>query len=247
MNLIELISLQIKKLFDGLAAVKAKNTELDGKVRALETTGGQKGDPGKSAYEVAKEAGYTGTKEDWLGTLNGPIGPQGPAGPTGPQGLKGEMGSPFSIERTFATKALLEADRTVAQGKFAVVASSNPDTDPDNGRLYVRTATGWTFVLDLSGVKGIQGPAGQNGPAGPAGAQGIPGERGQAGPKGDKGDSANLIAAEVTALPATSGAYKDGDMILVVPAGARKENGKLYSFKLANRAWELIFDYSTIQ
>ena len=155
MNLIELISLQIKKLFDGLAAVKAKNTELDGKVRALETTGGQKGDPGKSAYEVAKEAGYTGTKEDWLRTLKGP--------------------------------------------------------------------------------------------AGPAGAQGIPGERGQAGPKGDKGDSANLIAAEVTALPATSGAYKDGAMILVVPAGARKENGKPYSFKLANRTWELIFDYSTIQ
>jgi collagen triple helix repeat protein len=167
LNLIELISLQIKKLFDGLAAVKAKNTELDGKVRALETTGGQKGDPGKSAYEVAKEAGYTGSKEDWLRTLKGPTGPQGPAG--------------------------------------------------------------------------------QNGPAGPAGAQGIPGERGQAGPKGDKGDSANLIAAEVTALPATSGAYKDGDMILVVPAGARKENGKLYSFKLANRTWELIFDYSTIQ
>lgn len=171
----------------------------------------------------------------------------GAPGRQGPQGLKGKMGSPFSIERTFATKALLEADRTVAQGKFAVVASANPDTDPDNGRLYVRTATGWTFILDLSGVKGIQGPAGQNGPAGPAGAQGIPGERGQAGPKGDKGDSANLIAAEVTALPATSGAYKDGDMILVVPAGARKENGKLYSFKLANRTWELIFDYSTIQ
>lgn len=77
--------------------------------------------------------------------------------------------------------------------------------------------------------------------------QGLKDHQDLPGPKGDKGDSANLIAAEVTALPATTDAYKDGDMILVVPAGTKKENGKLYSFKLANRTWELIFDYSTIQ
>lgn len=103
------------------------------------------------------------------------------------------------------------------------------------------------------GARGETGPAGPQGPQGPKGSTGLtgpegpPGPPGPPGPKGDKGDSANLIAAEVTALPATSGAYKDGDMILVVPAGERKENGKLYSFKLANRTWELIFDYSTIQ
>ncbi len=32
---------------------------------------GDKGDPGKSAYEVAKAGGYTGTEAEWLASLNG--------------------------------------------------------------------------------------------------------------------------------------------------------------------------------
>lgn len=133
---------------------------------------GADGKDGKSAYEIAKENGYEGTKEEWLKSLKGERGPVGPEGPrgergeTGQQGIqgiqgeRGERGSPFSIHRTFRTKEQLEADRTVQEGGMAVVASNNPDTDEDNGRLYVRTAEGWTFLLDLSGVKGIQGPAG---------------------------------------------------------------------------------------
>lgn len=54
-----------------------------------------KGDTGKSAFEVAVEAGYVGTKEQWLATLVGPqgeTGPQGEQGPEGPRGPKGETG-----------------------------------------------------------------------------------------------------------------------------------------------------------
>lgn len=152
---------------------------------------GADGKDGKSAYEIAKENGYEGTKEEWLKSLKGERGPVGPEGlrgergETGQQGMqgfqgvqgiqgeRGERGSPFSIHRTFRTKEQLEADRTVQEGGMAVVASDNPDTDEDNGRLYVRTAEGWDFLLDLSGVKGIQGPAGERGPQGiqgPAGA-----------------------------------------------------------------------------
>ena len=32
---------------------------------------GEKGDPGKSAYELAVDAGYTGTVDDWLESLKG--------------------------------------------------------------------------------------------------------------------------------------------------------------------------------
>lgn len=37
-----------------------------------------KGDPGKSAYELARENGFSGTLQDWLDYLVGPVGPQGP-------------------------------------------------------------------------------------------------------------------------------------------------------------------------
>lgn len=61
-----------------------------------------KGNPGKSAYQIAVSNGFTGTEVDWLNSLQGATGPkgdpgeQGPPGDTGeqgPQGIKGEDGS----------------------------------------------------------------------------------------------------------------------------------------------------------
>ena len=199
MNVLELIALQFKKVSKNITDLKSKDKELEGKVASLEASAGpgQKGADGKSAYEIALENGYTGSKEDWLQSLKGERGLQGPPGPTGPQGQqgiqgvqgtegpqgpRGEMGKPFSISKTFKTKVELEADRTVAEGEMAVVSSDNPDADEDNGRLYLRTTDGWSFLLDLSGVKGIQGPAG------PIGSEGPKGEKGDTGPAGPKGD-----------------------------------------------------------
>lgn len=207
MNVLQLMALQFKKISQSLNALKSKDKELEEKVTSLETSAvpGPKGADGKSAYEIAKENGYTGTKEEWLQSLKGNTGLQGPPGPPGPQGQqgiqgipgaeglqgpRGEMGKPFSISKTFKTKAELEADQTVKEGEMAVVSSDNPDTDEDNGRLYVRTEDGWSFLLDLSGVKGIQGPAGPIGPEGPMGPPGPPGPTGpagQPGPAGPKG------------------------------------------------------------
>ena len=207
MNVLQLMALQFKKISQSLNALKSKDKELEEKVTSLETSAvpGPKGADGKSAYEIAKENGYTGTKEEWLQSLKGDTGLQGPPGPPGPQGQqgtqgiqgaeglqgpRGEMGKPFSISKTFKTKAELEADQTVKEGEMAVVSSDNPDTDEDNGRLYVRTEDGWSFLLDLSGVKGIQGPAGPIGPEGPMGPPGPPGPTGpagQPGPVGPKG------------------------------------------------------------
>ena len=196
MNVLQLMVLQFKKISQSLNALKSKDKELEEKVTSLESSAGSgpkgaDGKDGKSAYEIAKENGYEGTKEEWLKSLKGERGPAGPEGPrgergeTGQQGMqgfqgvqgiqgeRGERGSPFSIYRTFRTKEQLEADRTVQEGGMAVVASNNPDTDEDNGRLYVRTAEGWDFLLDLSGVKGIQGPAGERGPQGIQGPAGV--------------------------------------------------------------------------
>ena len=43
----------------------------------------ESGVEGKSAFDVAVENGFNGTKEEWLESLRGPAGPQGPAGPRG--------------------------------------------------------------------------------------------------------------------------------------------------------------------
>ena len=51
-----------------------------------------KGDPGKSAYEIAVEQGFVGTEEEWLESLKGQDGAQGPQGPQGPQGEPGVSG-----------------------------------------------------------------------------------------------------------------------------------------------------------
>ena len=51
-----------------------------------------KGDPGKSAYEIAVEHGYVGTEEEWLASLHGATGAQGPQGEQGPHGEPGVSG-----------------------------------------------------------------------------------------------------------------------------------------------------------
>ena len=76
---------------------------------------GDKGNPGadgKSAYQVAVDNGFVGTKAQWLLSLvgqQGPQGPSGPAGATGPQGSAGSNGSDgrgiASIVRTSGTGA----------------------------------------------------------------------------------------------------------------------------------------------
>lgn len=51
-----------------------------------------KGDPGKSAYEIAVEQGFVGTEAEWLESLKGQDGAQGPQGEQGPEGEPGVSG-----------------------------------------------------------------------------------------------------------------------------------------------------------
>ena len=60
-----------------------------------------KGDPGKSAYEIAVEHGYEGTEDEWLASLHGAQGEQGPEGPQGPQGEPGVSGGMLFPEMRF--------------------------------------------------------------------------------------------------------------------------------------------------
>ena len=55
---------------------------------------------GKSAYELAKIHGFTGTEAEWLASLVGPQGPQGVQGIQGIQGPKGETGPQGKVGAT---------------------------------------------------------------------------------------------------------------------------------------------------
>lgn len=175
MNVLQLMALQFKKISQSLNALKSKDKELEEKVTSLETSAGsgQKGADGKSAYEIAKENGYTGTKEDWLLSLKGDRGLQGPPGPTGPQGQQGIQG---------------------IQGPAGPIGSEGPkggkgDTGP----------AGPKGDQGLKGDDGIQGPIGPQGLQGDRGQDGPQGPIGLTGPKGadgKDGKSAYEIAKE---------------------------------------------------
>lgn len=128
----------------------------------------------------------------------GAIGPKGATGDVGPKGEKGDTGEGFSIFKTYASVAAMNADKAnVQQGKFVLIASNTEDVD--NAKLYVKGATDFTFLTDLSGAQGIKGEKGNTGATGPQGPQGLKGDtgatgpQGSQGPKGDKGDTGETV------------------------------------------------------
>lgn len=149
--------------------------------------------------------------------VQGETGPRGPQGIQGAQGPKGDTGEGFSISKVYASYEAMQAGWAadgVKVGGFAVIGSDVED--PHNAELYVKGASGYSLIADMSGatgVRGEQGPVGAQGPAGATGAtgatgakgatgatgpQGVKGEQGERGPqgiqgpqgeKGDRGDS----------------------------------------------------------
>jgi hypothetical protein len=110
----------------------------------------------------------------------------GPTGPQGPQGPQGEAGMGFTIAKTYASVAALEADTLptgITAGQFAVIDTGNPD-DSDNNRLYLWNGSAYSYVTDLSGATGITGATGPQGPQGDTGPTGPQGETGAIGPTG---------------------------------------------------------------
>jgi len=51
----------------------------------------------------------------------------------------------------------------IAIGDMVMIVSTTDD--PDNAKIYVKTETAFSFLIDLSGAAGIQGPQGERGAA----------------------------------------------------------------------------------
>ena len=159
---------------------------------------------GKSLDEAIKSGEFKGDKGDRGETgaagAQGPAGPAGAAGAQGPQGLQGPQGpagEAFKIAKTFASVDAMNkgfATDGVKTGQFVMIDTGNVE-DADNAKLYVKGASSYTYITDLSGATGMTGPQGPQGlqgaagPAGPAGAKGEQGIQGPAGAKGEKGET----------------------------------------------------------
>lgn len=134
---------------------------------------GDKGDQGPQGIQGPK--GEQGVK--------GEQGPQGVAGPTGPKGDKGEA---FSIAKTFASVAAMNAGFAtdgVAAGQFVMIDTGNVD-DADNAKLYVKGDKAYAYITDLSGATGMTGPQGPKGETGATGAAGLSVRSGSGAPTG---------------------------------------------------------------
>lgn len=108
-----------------------------------------------------------------------------------PKGEQGDKGDPFTIAKTYASVADMNAGFAsdgVPNGGFVMIDTGNVD-DAENAQLYVKGATQYTYITDLSGATGLTGPQGPRGETGPQGAQGVQGLKGDKGDKGDTGES----------------------------------------------------------
>ena len=149
-------------------------TKKDGGTKTVEILDGEKGDKGDK-----------GEKGD-----QGIQGIQGEQGVQGIQGVKGDTGAPFTIKKTYASVAEMNADfDNMNIGDYVMIASSVEVED--NAKLYTKGESQWIFITDFSGATGIQGEKGEKGDQGIQGIQGIQGQKGE---KGDTGATGNGIA-----------------------------------------------------
>ena len=114
-------------------------------------------------------------------------GPKGEQGPHGAQGIQGPKGDSFEIYKIYESVSAMNADKANVPLNKLVLISSDVESE-DNAKLYVRTSTGFQFLVDMSGARGIKGEQGPQGIQGPQGERGPQGVQGPQGPKGDTGE-----------------------------------------------------------
>lgn len=193
-----------------------------------------KGETGKSLYELARDAGFTGSFKDYEKTL---------VGPTGPKGDRGyniwfdtyDYGENF--RGSYWTDLKGSAPDRGPQVSDLVVLSSGHLVQV-TGVSYggVPEAGGGTFnygpyLANLAGVAGPKGDRGATGLQGPQGIQGNTGATGPQGPIGPAGKNFNIRKTfeSVSAMEASKGAgFTDGDFTMIASNVSDPDNSKLY-------------------
>ncbi len=151
-----------------LTAVDTKLTNLDTRLSKVETTGGVAGANGLSAYDIAKNNGFTGTETQWLSSLQGA---KGDTGANGVDGLNGKDGA--------------KGDKG-DQGLTGV--SGKDGVNGKDGANGLDGLNGKDGAKGDKGDQGLTGASGKDGVNGKDGSNGLDGLNGKDGAKGDKGD-----------------------------------------------------------
>lgn len=144
-------------------------TKLEGLRQGLDGNHGAKGERGYSAYEIAQQDGYTGTKEEWLASLKGQKGDQGNPGVRGvegPRGIPGVNGLPGASAYEIAKangytgsqaewlQSLKGHKGDTGQCKTIKVLSTNYNYD--QATLNRNSATGYTGVYTVTdSIEGV--------------------------------------------------------------------------------------------
>lgn len=63
----------------------------------------------------------------------------------------------FTIYRVYKSISAMEADKSnVPEGKFVIINTGSVEEE-DTGKLYLRTSTGYDYIVDVSGMRGFTG------------------------------------------------------------------------------------------
>lgn len=157
---------------------------------------------GYSAYQIALQQGFEGSKDEWLRAL---VGPQGE---TGVSVSDVRLNDDFTLTITLddGTEFITESIKG-NKGDKGQKGDKGDKGDTGNGITFIRLNDDYSLTVFFSdgsysnttsvrgpqgeqGIQGIQGPKGDTGERGPQGQQGIQGEqgpRGQTGPQGQVG------------------------------------------------------------
>lgn len=165
-----------------------------------------KGETGKSLYELARDAGFTGSFKDYEKTLVGPTGPKGDRGYniwfdthdygenyrgsywTDLKGSAPDRGPQVSDLVVLSSGHLVQVTG-VSYGGVPEAGGGTFNYGPYLANLAgVAGPKGDRGATGLQGPQGIQGNTGATGPQGPIGPAGPKGETGAAGAQGPKGD-----------------------------------------------------------
>ena len=148
----------------------------------------------------------------------------------GPKGDQGRDGKSFEIKRTFDSVEAMNggfADDGLAEGDLVII--STDVTLEDNGKVFVKGADSYKFLVDIAnhatikGEKGPKGDQGEPGPQGPAGVTGLQGPEGQRGPRGEVGPKGDIGPQGPAGEPGPKG--DKGDTGDPGPAGPQGERG----------------------
>lgn len=158
----------------------------------IQLTPGKDGENGKSAYDIAKEHGYTDTEENWLKSLHGRDGIDGESGQNGVNGLSAyevAQKNGFSgAEQEWLNSLKGQDGKDGSQGPRGEQGVQGlPGKDGQSAyQLWLSQGNSGSeidFLNSLKGAKGEQGIPGKDG------IPGAKGETGEKGPQGERGET----------------------------------------------------------